>query len=258
MPIAFSANLGFLWTELSLPDAIRAAANAGFKAVELHWPYAVDAALVRQALDETGLPILGLNTLRGDVDAGEFGLAALPGREADARATIEQAIAYATAIGAKAIHVMAGKTSAPDAKTTFIANLRYAADKAEAHGINILLEPLNGYDVPGYFLLDNALAASIIEETARDNIRIMFDCYHSGRRDENVLQQYLTYQDKIGHVQFAAVPDRGEPDRGDVDYRQLLPQIAKAGYSSYFGAEYKPRQSTDTGLGWLSTWDNAK
>lgn len=258
MSIAFSANLGFLWTELSLPDAIRAAANTGFKAVELHWPYAVDAALVRQALDETGLPILGLNTPRGDVDAGEFGLAALPGREADARATIDQAIDYAIATDAKAIHVMAGKTSATAAKTTFIANLRYAADKAGAHGISILLEPLNGCDVPGYFLLDNALAASIIAETGRDNIRIMFDCYHAGRRGENVLQQYLAYQDQIGHVQFAAVPDRGEPDHGDVDFHQLLPQIAEAGYGSYFGAEYKPRQSTDAGLGWLCTWDNAK
>lgn len=254
MKLPFSANLGFLWTELALPDAIRAASKAGFDAVELHWPYAVEPSLLRQALAESGLPVLGLNTSRGNVDAGDFGLSALPGREKEARAAIDQAIAYATAIGATAVHVMAGKTDGPVARDTFIANLRYAADQARAAGITILMEPLNHHDVPGYFLVDNATAAAIIEAVARDNIRIMFDCYHVGRSGKSILDDFDVHRQLIGHVQFAAVPDRGEPDAGEVDYVRLLPRLAEAGYASCFGAEYKPRRSTDEGIGWLATW----
>lgn len=254
MALSFSANLGFLWTDLALPDAIRAAARAGFDAVELHWPYAVDPGAVRQALDETGLPILGLNTAKGDTAAGEFGLSALPGREGDARAAIDQALAYATVVGARAIHVMAGKTDAPEARGTFVANLRYAADRAAPSGITILLEPLNLQDVPGYVLSDNATAAAIIDEAGRDTIRIMFDCYHVGRSGRPILGEFEAYRGRIGHVQFAAVPDRGEPDQGDVDFASLLPQLAARGYVKPFGAEYKPRGATDQGLGWLTAW----
>lgn len=252
----FSANLGFLWTELSLPDAVRAAAKAGFSAIELHWPYNVDAKELKSALDETGLPVLGLNTSRGALAAGDFGLSALPGREAEARAAIDQAIDYARIIGAKAIHVMAGKIDGDsiDARNSFVANLRYAADKAAPEAITILLEPLNSFDAPGYFLLDNAKAASIINEVARSNVRIMFDCYHMGRRGEPVMEEFVKHRDAIGHIQFAAVPDRGEPDSGEIDYATLLPQIAGAGYAGYFGAEYKPRTTTDAGLGWLAAW----
>lgn len=254
MKLPFSANLGFLWTELALPDAVRAAAKAGFKAVELHWPYAVEPSLLGQALAESGLPVLGLNTSRGNVDAGDFGLSALPGREAEALAAIDQAIAYAKAIGATAVHVMAGKVEGPVARDTFIANLRYAADQARAAGITILIEPLNHHDVPGYFLVDNATAAGIIEATGRDNIRIMFDCYHVGRSGRPIVEEFDAYRAFIGHVQFAALPDRGEPDGGEVDYSTVLPKIAEAGYAGHFGAEYKPRRSTDEGLGWFSAW----
>ncbi|PWK61777.1 TIM barrel protein [Aminobacter sp. AP02] len=254
MKLPFSANLGFLWTELALPDAVRAAARAGFDAVELHWPYAVESALLKQALDECGLPVLGLNTSRGNVDGGDFGLSALPGREIEARAAIDQAIAYAKAIGATSVHVMAGKTEGIAARDTFTANLRYAADQARAAAITILIEPLNRHDVPGYFLLDNATAAAIIEAAGRDNIRIMFDCYHVGRSGKPSLEEFDAYRQFIGHVQFAAVPDRGEPDTGEVDYTRVLPMIADAGYAGCFGAEYKPRRSTDEGLGWLAAW----
>lgn len=250
----FSANLGFLWTELALPDAVHAAAKAGFKAVELHWPYAVAPSVLKNALDEAGLPVLGLNTSRGDVASGEFGLSALPGRETEARAAIDEALTYAQAIGAGAVHVMAGKTNDPSARDTFIANLRYAADTAASSNTLILVEPLNPFDAPGYFLLDNASASSIIEEAGRDNIRIMFDCYHVGRNGRSILDEFTTHLPRIGHIQFAAVPDRGEPDGGEVDYMQILPQMAANGYAGYFGAEYKPRQSTQAGLGWLADW----
>lgn len=166
MSLSFSANLGFLWAELPLPDAVRAAKRAGFTAVELHWPYATDAMEMKQALAETGLPVLGLNTSRGNLENGDFGLSALPGREQDARAAIDQALAYAEEIGASAVHVMAGKTDAPEARETFIANLRYAADKAAPSGVAILIEPINQHDAPGYFLSDNATASAIIANPA--------------------------------------------------------------------------------------------
>ncbi|WP_035030315.1 hydroxypyruvate isomerase family protein [Aquamicrobium defluvii] len=254
MSLSFSANLGFLWTELPLPDAVRAAKRAGFTAVELHWPYATDAMEMKQALAETGLPVLGLNTSRGNLENGDFGLSALPGRERDARAAIDQALAYAEAIGASAVHVMAGKTGAPEARETFIDNLRYAADKAAPSGITILIEPINRHDAPGYFLRDNETAAAIIAEAGRANIRIMFDCYHVGRAGKPVLEEFEAHKDRIGHVQFAAVPDRGEPDSGEIDFACLLPKLAEGGYRGHFGAEYRPRSTTEAGLGWLAAW----
>ena len=139
----FSANLGFLWNDLPLPDAIRAASMAGFDAVECHWPYDVPAEDVAAALAETGLPMLGLNTRRGDLDAGENGVAALPGRKDDARAVIDEAITYAVAIQASNIHVMAGFAAGQAAHDSFIANLDYACTAAATHGITILIEPLN-------------------------------------------------------------------------------------------------------------------
>lgn len=254
MGLRFSANLGFLWTELPLPDAVRKAAAAGFDAVELHWPYAVEAGLLAEALEEAGVPALGLNTARGDVENGDFGLSALPGRSNEARAAIDQAIAYAVRIGARTVHVMAGKTDAAKAKETFVDNLRHAADQAGPHGITILLEPLNLLDAPGYFLTDNACALAIIEATRRDNVRIMFDCYHVCRRGEAPIPEFDRCSSLVGHVQFAGVPDRGEPDKGEIDYQLLLPALVERGFAGFFGAEYKPERSTEAGLSWLANW----
>ena len=142
----FSANLGFLWNDRPLPEAIRAAKAAGFDAVECHWPYDVPAASVKAALDETGLPMLGLNTRRGDVGAGDNGLSAIPGRETEARAAIDEAVAYARALGTPNIHVMAGFAEGEAARQTFVSNLPYACETAAPHGITILIEPLNRYD----------------------------------------------------------------------------------------------------------------
>ena len=151
----FSANLGFLWSELPLPQAIRAAKAAGFDAVECHWPYDVPKAEVNASLDETGLKMLGLNTRRGNVEAGDNGLAALPDRTDEARAAIDEAIAYACAIDCGAIHVMAGFAQGQEAHNCFVSNLHYASEQASPHGITILIEPLNNYDAPGYFLKDH-------------------------------------------------------------------------------------------------------
>ncbi|WP_139792867.1 TIM barrel protein, partial [Pseudophaeobacter leonis] len=160
----FSANLGFLWTDRALPDAIRAAKAAGFDAVECHWPYEVAPGAVKAALAETQLQMLGLNTRRGDVAAGDNGLAAIPGRRAEAQAMIEQAIDYAVQIGAGNIHVMAGYAKGTEALLTFIDTLIWACNKAARHGLTILIEPLNAYDAPGYFLQTTQQAAKIIED----------------------------------------------------------------------------------------------
>ena len=233
----FSANLGFLFRDLALPDAIRAAKRHGFAAVEMHWPYDTDTSVVAEALAETGLPLLGINTARGDVGAGDFGLSALPGREAEARAAIEQAVAWAVATGCRNIHVMAGKAIGGEAFATFTSNLRYASTKAAPHGIGLLIEPLNPRDAPGYFLSDLPTALRAIDAT-EGAAKIMFDCYHVQIIQGDLLNSVTKYADKIGHIQFAAVPDRSEPDHGEVDYGWLLPAISEAGYSAPFGAEY--------------------
>ncbi|PTX56122.1 hydroxypyruvate isomerase [Litoreibacter ponti] len=251
----FSANLGFLWNDQPLPDAIHKAKAAGFAGVELHWPYATPATDVADALRDTGLPCLGLNTQRGDVAAGDNGCTAIPGREAEARDYIDEALAYADAIGAGAVHVMAGFTDKGEAaQATFTDNLTYACAEAAKRGKTILIEPLNAYDAPGYHhgTLNEALAAR--EKVAADNLKIMFDCYHLQIMGGDLLRNIKVNLDAIGHIQFAAVPDRGEPDQGEVDYQWLLHEIEALGWQTPFGAEYKARSTTDAGIGWLDAY----
>ena len=248
----FSANLGFLWTDRALPDAIRAAHAAGFDAVECHWPYEIATGDVAAALAETGLAMLGLNTRRGDVGAGENGLAALPGRADEARAAIDEALAYAAAIGAGAVHVMAGKAEGADARAIFAANLHYACQQAAEGGQIILIEPLNPYDAPGYFLNSTTQAADIITKIDAPNLKLMFDCYHVGRAEGDVLARLRALWPIIGHIQFAAVPDRGPPDHGDLDYRTIFAEVAAHAWAKPLGAEYRPAGKTDDSLGWMA------
>ena len=252
-----SANLGFLWTELELCDAVRAAKKAGFDAVECHFPYTTAANELINTLTETKLEMLSLNTAPGDIKKGEFGLCALPDRVDEAQQTIEQAIEYASAIGTKKVHVMSGKTANTDEDMeVFLANLNYAAELAKPLGIDILIEPINRRDVPDYFLADLPTAVSIINKLALeniDNIKIMFDCYHMQivhGELKSMIQQNL---DLIGHIQIASLPNRHEPDEGDVDYTELFQWLDKLGYDGYLGAEYKPRKTTDEGLAWMDS-----
>lgn len=248
----YSANLGFLFTDLSLPDAIHAAKKAGFDAVECHFPYDVPAAEVAQALRDTGLTMLGLNTWPGDKAAGDFGLAALLGRMDEARAAISQAVDYAVATGTKAVHVMAGRTDGgAAAEDAFRANLAHACDLAAPHGITILIEPINTRDVQGYHLSRTDHAARIIAALNRPNLKLMFDCYHMQIMQGDLATHLRDLMPVIGHIQIAAVPDRGEPDQGEVDYRWLMRHLAGLEYTGFVGAEYRPRAGTDAGLGWL-------
>lgn len=250
----FSANLGFLWSDLPLPAAIHAAKAAGFDAVECHWPYDTPAPQVQAALQATGLRMLGLNTRRGDPAQGDNGLCAPPDRTTEARAAIDEALAYAVAISAANIHVMAGFSDGQAAHDTFIANLRYATHQAAAHGITILIEPLNAYDAPGYFLRTTQQARSIIQQVAAPNLKLMFDCYHVQLTEGDLTHRLQDLLPVIGHIQFASVPDRGTPDHGEVNYAHIFDVIAQLGFNAPLGAEYKPVGPTGQSLGWIQSF----
>jgi hydroxypyruvate isomerase len=250
----FSANLGFLWSDRPLLERIPAAAKAGFRAIEVHWPYEVSPVEVKVACALHGLTMLGLNTARGDVVKGDVGLGALPGREADFAASVDQSVVYCVAAGFTAIHAMAGVV-APEhknaAKAVFAKNLAAAADKAAVHGLTILLEPLNPRDAPGYFYSTIEEAAEMVAIVGQPNVRIMFDCYHVGVTQGDILKRLERHLPLIGHVQIAAVPSRAEPDEGEIAYGAIFKALDALGYAGWIGCEYKPRASTDAGLAWV-------
>ena len=227
---AFSANLGFLWKDRPLANAIHAAGAAGFDAVECHWPYAEDASAVKAALDATGLMMLGLNTARGDLAAGENGLTALAGRTDDARAAIDAALTYAALINCPKIHVMAGCAEGEAAERCFIDNLRYAT--ASDSDVTFLIEPLNHHDAPGYFLNHTDQARRIIDAVGAPNLKLMFDCYHIQILEGDLIRRLSANLDIIGHIQFAGVPGRGRPDQGDVNYQHIFAHLEILFYQS--------------------------
>jgi hydroxypyruvate isomerase len=253
--LRFSANLGFLWSELPLLDRIAAAAGADFKAIELHWPYDVPAEQVREACAKHALTLLGLNTVVGDAARGEFGLGALPGREDQFQAAIDQSIDYCVASGATSIHAMAGVVTSHDkmkARATFVRNLATASKKAAKHGLTVLLEPINPRDRPNYFYSRAEEAADVISELGADNVKLMFDMYHVGVGEGDVLNKFERFLPVIGHVQIAAVPSRAEPDEGEIAFDRVLRIIDLLGYGGWIGCEYKPRSGTNAGLKWIS------
>lgn len=249
----FSANLGFLWTDRPLPEAIRTAKAAGFDAVEVHFPYAENRAAVSAALEETGLALLGLNTRRGD-RPGDNGLAALPGRAEAAKAAIAEAMDWAAALGARNVHVMAGAAEGTAAHGVYLDNLAFACELAAERGVSVLIEPLNARDAPGYFLRTTDQATAIMAELGRPELRLMYDCYHVQIMEGDLLRRFEALMDRVGHVQFAGAPERGRPDRGEVAYDRLLPAMAALGWDQPFGAEYRPEGGTEASLGWLERW----
>ena len=250
----FSANLGLLWPDRPLLQRVEAAARAGFRAIEMHWPYDVPASELAAVARRHELTVLGINTAPGDFARGERGLGAVPGRESDFQATVDQAIAYGLACGASAIHVMAGNVAAADrhrARAVFAENLRVAAAKAARHGLLLLLEPLNPRDNPGYFYCTVAEAVAVLEELALPNIKLQFDVYHVAISEGDVLTRLRRYMPIIGNVQIAAVPSRAEPDEGEIAYPAILAAVDALGYTGWVGCEYRPRGDTDAGLKWM-------
>jgi 2-dehydrotetronate isomerase len=252
--VRFSANLGFLWPDRPLLQRIEAAALAGFKAVELHWPYDVPAEAVKQTCARHRVKLLGLNTHPGDTAAGDFGLGAVAGREAEFQASVDQAISYCVGSGAESIHAMAGVV-APEqrqqASEVFTHNLLQAADKAAEHGLTLLLEAINPRDKPGYFYSTLADVADVMAAVGRTNVRMMFDVYHVGLAEGDVLAKLDRYLPLVGHVQIASVPARAEPDQSEVPYSAVFEALDALGYDGWVGCEYKPRAGTDKGLAWI-------
>jgi hydroxypyruvate isomerase len=252
----FAANLGYLFTERPLVERIDAAAAAGFKAVELQFPYDVPASAVKAAIVRNKLTMLGINTPPGDRE-GEFGLAAVPGREQDFQTLFARALDYASAIGASAIHCLAGKVmpeQRPAAERVFLDNLARAADLAGEKKITLLIEPINARDRPNYFLNHVEHAADVIAKAGKANVRMQFDFYHVQIVGGDLIRRLETFMPVIGHLQCAAVPTRHEPDEGEVNYRAVFEAVDRLGYRGWIGAEYRPRGGTENGLGWAQPY----
>ncbi|MEL6503393.1 MAG: TIM barrel protein [Pseudomonadota bacterium] len=249
----FSANLGFLWNDRPLPEAIRLAAKAGFHAVEFHWPYEEDREVVAATLSETGLPALGLNTLRGDVAAGQNGLAALPGHEVAARDAIDLALDWSVALDIANIHVMGGFARGAGAETVFADNLLYACTVAAQAGKTIVIEPLNRHDAPGYCIETTREAMAMIGRVGADNLKLMFDVYHVQRSEGDVITRLEALLPHVGHVQFAQPPHRGGPDQaGELNFDFIFAAIKRLGWGAPLGAEYKCPDGVEASLAWLS------
>ena len=245
-----AANLTTMFTEVPFPDRFAAAAGAGFAGVEFLFPYEHPAQAVAARLRAAGLDVAMFNLPPGDWAGGERGLAALAGREAAFRQSVEVAIGYATALGVSRLHAMAGLEGQGADRTTYIANLRHAAARLADHGMTLLIEPINRRDMPGYLLhrWDDAIAVQ--DEVGAPNLQLQADLYHLQIVGGDLARTLRRDLARIGHVQIAGVPDRHEPDEGEVSFPYLLRLLDELGYAGWVGCEYHPRGRTEAGLGW--------
>ncbi|WP_342131352.1 hydroxypyruvate isomerase [Hydrogenophaga sp. OTU3427] len=252
----FAANLTMLFTEVPFLDRFARARQAGFDAVEFLFPYAFEAAEIRRRLDDNGLQLVLHNLPAGDWDAGERGIACLPGRSDEFRAGVARAITYAQTLGVGQLNCLAGKRPAgvteADARRTLVDNLRFAASELKTAGLRLLIEPINSFDIPGFYLNRTAQALAILDEVGADNAFVQYDIYHAQRMEGELaatLQQHLA---RIGHVQLADNPGRNEPGTGEINYAFLFAHLDRIGYAGWVGCEYKPATTTEAGLGWRS------
>ncbi|HEY2927540.1 2-oxo-tetronate isomerase [Piscinibacter sp.] len=254
----FAANLSMMYTEHAFLDRFAAAAADGFTAVEYLFPYAFDAVELAQRLADHGLQQVLFNAPPGDWDAGERGMACLPGREAEfRRGFVEQALPYARALGCPRVHVMAGLAPAGASRdllrAVYLANLDWAARQAAPHGIDVLIEPINTRDIPGFFLNRQDAAHAVVQEVGAPNLKVQMDLYHCQIVEGDVAMKIREYlpSGRVGHIQIAGVPERHEPDQGELHYPYLLALLDELGYAGHVGCEYRPRAGTSAGLGWL-------
>lgn len=252
----FAANLTFLFTEVEFPDRFQAAADAGFRGVEYLFPYVRSKEDLAAWLQGAGLTQALINMPAGDWDNGERGLACLPGRESEFQDGIGRAIEYAQALDCRNIHAVAGLAPADGPERaayedTYRKNLGWAADQLAPHGLNLLIEPINGKrDVPGFFLQNSTQARAIIAEVEKANLRLQFDVYHVQIMEGDLSHRFRDCLPDIGHIQIANPPDRFEPDAGEINYAYLFKIMDDAGYDGWVGCEYRPRAGTREGLGW--------
>ena len=249
----FAANVSTMFPDLPVAERFAAARAIGFRAVEYLFPYGESPEEIQRRLHETNMRMILLNTPLGDASRGERGLAAMPGRRADFLGHFEQALCYARTLDVSMIHVMAGVVAEEqrnDAEAVFSENVRHAADVAAAHGIRILLEPLNHEDTPGYFITRTRETRRLITAIDRDNVRLQYDLYHRQIMEGNLARGIADNLDVIGHIQFSSVPGRHEPQYGEVNLAYLFDVCDHLGYDGWIGCEYRPMTTAAEGLGW--------
>lgn len=250
----FAANLTMLFNEVPFLDRFERAAKAGFTAVEFLFPYAFAAVDIKARLDAHKLTLVLHNLPAGDWDAGERGIACLPGREEEFRAGVGKAIGYAKALGVTQLNCLAGKVPAGVAEAqlrkTFVSNLKFAAADLKKVGFRLLIEPINTYDIPGFYLNRTAQAIELLDEVGADNAFVQYDIYHAQRMEGELAATSQKHLARIGHIQLADNPGRNEPGTGEINYPFLFAHLDRIGYSGWIGCEYKPATNTEAGLGW--------
>ena len=254
----FAANLTMMFNEVAFPERFAAAAAAGFTAVEFLFPYEYTAQEVAGWLKENTLTNVLFNLPPGDWAAGERGMASIPGREAEFEAGVAKAIDYALALGTKRVHMMAGllprDADRAESQATYLRNLMYAATAVGKHGIDLLIEPINSRDMPGYFLSTQAQAHALRDQAGLPNIKVQMDFYHAQIMEGDLATTFRRHASHIGHIQIASVPARNEPDDGEINYPYLFRLLDELGYEGWIGCEYRPRGRTEAGLGWLAPY----
>ncbi len=252
----FAANLSMMFTEAPFLDRFERAAAAGFRAVEYLFPYEHEPATLAGRLDGHGLQQVLFNLPPGDWAAGDRGLAALPGREAEFARSVERALGYAEALRCPQVHAMAGVPPAGvtrgEGDAVYLANLRAAAERLARHGVRLLIEPINRRDMPGYFLATVEEARAVIERVGHPNLFLQMDLYHAQIMGGDLATRIAANLPLIRHFQIAGVPERHEPDGGEVNYAYLFDLIDRLGYDGWIGCEYRPKGNTLDGLGWFA------
>lgn len=251
----FAANLTMLFNEKPFLERFAAAAAAGFEAVEFLFPYDYDKKVLKDELDGNGLTLVLHNLPAGNWAGGERGIAADPARVAEFREGVTRAIDYATALSCPRVNCLTGIVSsenASQARKTLVENLRYAAPRLKDAGIELLLEPVNSRDIPGFFVDRTRPALDIIDEVGSDNLKLQYDIYHAQVMEGDLARTIESEFDRIGHIQLADNPGRHEPGTGEINYDYLFSRIDALGYTGWIGCEYKPRATTEAGLGWVA------
>lgn len=254
----YAANLSTIFTEIPFIERFRKAKEAGFQFIECQFPYELPADTILAELEKHQLSLVLINLYAGDWGNGERGLSIFPNRYEEFKETVAKGIEYALALGVSKLHCLAGvippQADKELARKTYIDNLTYAAKQMAPHQLTLLIEPINQYDIPGYFLNDIDEAARIIEEINLPNLRLQFDFYHIQRIQGNLLSTFAKYQDKIEHIQIADVPGRHQPNTGEIHYKTVLAEVEKSAYKGYIGLEYIPLGKSEDSFAWIKAF----
>ncbi len=257
----FAANLTMLFNEVPFLERFALAKAGGFRAVEFLFPYDCDAQAIKSALDNNALKLVLHNLPAGDWNGGERGIACLPDRVAEFRSGVARAIEYATILGVPQLNCLAGKApTGVDPKVLhdiFVANLQYAASELKKAGLVLLIEPINTFDIPGFYLSKTEQGIAILDAVGADNAFLQYDIYHAQRMEGELANTIQKHFNRIAHIQLADNPGRNEPGTGEINYEYLFALLDRLNYSGYIGCEYKPMKTTEAGLGWMGQYEQA-